>query len=78
MWIELIDVFDGYLDVSRVYGFSYLDSVVDRLYMAYGCQVRLCSKLLSSKWITMCDEVVHDQPIEVPMQDKRVSKDERR
>ena len=63
--VQLVDMLNGCLDVARVNGVAYQDSRTYRLILRLLFDVGFHSKLAGRVWVSLFDEVVHDDSIDV-------------
>jgi len=66
--VELVDLLDSQLQVSRVYRISDVNSLLYALRITSKSNARLHSELLCSCRIALVDQVVHDDKVNVTIE----------
>ena len=69
LWVELVDFFNGGLDIPRMDGRSNVHSFLDRIDVRLGLNIGLDSEFLRRRRIAIGDEVVHNQIIDITSHD---------
>lgn len=68
--VQLVDLLDGRLYIARMNGVAYRDSCTDCLFLGFLLDVCFHCKLAGRVWVTLFDEVVHDDGVDVAVREK--------